>query len=97
MTEKLIQTVKKIDAEENTFALRAAVNEDGELLILYVRIISPTDCRYFIDKYTPEGEFAEQTAADDSCSRAHETMDAQIRLWGFTEENPVLKDNSPLI
>jgi hypothetical protein len=95
MTEKLIQVVKRIEMEENTFVLRGAVNKDGELLILYVLNISQTDCRYFIDRYTSDGEFAERTAADDSCSRAHDAMDAQILMWGFTEENPVLIDIPP--
>jgi hypothetical protein len=84
--------IKRIETEENTFILRGAVNKDGELLILYVRNASQTDCRYFIDRYTRDGEFAERTAADDACGRAHDAMDAQIRMGGFTEENPMLKD-----
>lgn len=92
MTEKLIQLIKRIETREETFVLRGAVNKDGELLILYVRNISPTDRRYYIDRYTPDGEFAERTAEDDTVSRAHDKMDAQIRTRGFTEENPMLKD-----
>ncbi len=91
MTENMIQVIKRIETEENTFVLRAAVNEENALLVLYV--VSQPDSSYLICKYSPSGEYAGQTAALDSLSRAHEPMDAQMKRWGYPEENPVLRES----